>query len=84
MSDVSSVKNDLLAIEVINQRDVEFALANDAAMMMSQWTEDIVLLPPSGPIVRGRRDGPHGRQVDAHSSASAARVLEDSPGDIHR
>ena len=39
MSDVSSLENDLRAIEAINQRDVQFALANDAAMMMSQWTE---------------------------------------------
>jgi uncharacterized protein (TIGR02246 family) len=54
MSDLSSVENDLRAIEAINQRDVQFALANDAAMMMSQWTDDIVLLPPAGPIQRGR------------------------------
>ena len=54
MSDVSSLENDLRAIEVINQRDMQYALANDAAMMMSQWTEDIVLLPPAGPIMHGR------------------------------
>jgi ketosteroid isomerase-like protein len=51
MSDLSSVENDLRAIEAINQRDVQFALANDSAKMMSQW---IVLLPPAGPIMRGR------------------------------
>jgi hypothetical protein len=33
---------------------VQFALADDAAMTMSQWTDDIVLLPPAGPIQRGR------------------------------
>ena len=55
MSDSSSVENDLRAIEAINQRDVQFALANNAAMMMSQWTDDFVLLPPAGPILRGRR-----------------------------
>jgi uncharacterized protein (TIGR02246 family) len=54
MSDVSSLENDLRAIEAINQRDVRFALANDATMMMSQWTDDFVLLPPAGPIMRGR------------------------------
>ena len=54
MSDSSSVENDLRAIEAINQRDVQFALAGDAAMMMSQWTDDFVLLPPAGPIMRGR------------------------------
>ena len=54
MSDLSSVENDLRAIEAVNQRDVQFALANDAALMMSQWTNDFVLLPPAGPILRGR------------------------------
>lgn len=54
MSELSSVENDLRAIEAINQRDVQFALANDATMMMSQWTDDFVLLPSAGPIMRGR------------------------------
>jgi len=54
MSDVSSMDNDLRAIEAINQRDVQFALAGDQAGMMSQWTDDFVLLPPAGPILRGR------------------------------
>jgi uncharacterized protein (TIGR02246 family) len=55
MSDLSSLENDLRAIEAVNQRDVQFALAGDASMMMSQWTDDFVLLPPAGPILRGRR-----------------------------
>jgi uncharacterized protein (TIGR02246 family) len=54
MSDVSSLENDLRAIEAINQRDVQAALAGDTAMMMSQWTDDFVVLPPTGPILRGR------------------------------
>jgi ketosteroid isomerase-like protein len=54
MSDVSSVENDLRAIEAINRRDVQFALAGDKAKMMSQWTDDFVLLPWAGPIMRGR------------------------------
>lgn len=54
MSDVSSLENDLRAIEAVNQRDVQFALANDATMMMSQWTDDFVLLPAAGPIMRAR------------------------------
>lgn len=54
MSDWHSLENDLRAIEAINQRDVQFALANDAAMMMSQWTDDFVMLPAAGPILRGR------------------------------
>jgi ketosteroid isomerase-like protein len=54
MSDLSSLDNDLRAIEAINQRDVEAALARDTATMMSQWTDDFVLLQPAGPILRGR------------------------------
>jgi len=54
MSDLSAVENDLRAIEAVNQRDMQFALAGDKAGMMSQWTDDIVLLPPAGPIMRGR------------------------------
>ena len=54
MSNSSSAENDLRAIKALNQRDMQFALANDAAMMISQWTEDFVLLPPAGPILRGR------------------------------
>jgi uncharacterized protein (TIGR02246 family) len=54
MSDVFSVENDLRAIEALNQRDMQAALAGDAATMMSQWTHDIVLLQPAGPIMRGR------------------------------
>jgi uncharacterized protein (TIGR02246 family) len=65
MSDVPSLEADLHAIELINQRDVQFALANDAAAMMSQWTDDFVLLPAAGPIMRGR-----------HATAEAFRGVE--------
>jgi ketosteroid isomerase-like protein len=54
MSEMSSLERDLRAIDAVNTRDVEFALANDADMMMSQWTEDVVLLQPGAPIMRGR------------------------------
>jgi len=54
MSDVSPLENDLRAIEALNQRDVQAALAGDIAAMMSQWTDDFVLLQPAGPILRGR------------------------------
>jgi uncharacterized protein (TIGR02246 family) len=50
----SNLEADLRAIEGVNERDVQFALANDSAGMMSQWTDDIVLLPAAGPIQRGR------------------------------
>jgi uncharacterized protein (TIGR02246 family) len=54
MSDMSSVEKDRRAIEALNQRDVQFSLAGDKAKMMSQWTDDFVLLPWAGPILRGR------------------------------
>jgi uncharacterized protein (TIGR02246 family) len=54
MSELSSVENALRAIDAVNQRDVQAALASDTAAMMSQWTDDFVLLQPAGPILRGR------------------------------
>jgi uncharacterized protein (TIGR02246 family) len=51
----TSREADLRAIEAINQQDIQFALANDSDRMMSQWTDDIVLLQPAGPIMRGRK-----------------------------
>ena len=53
MQTQTNLEADLRAIRAINQLDMEFALADDAAMMMSQWTEDIVLLAPAGPITAG-------------------------------
>jgi uncharacterized protein (TIGR02246 family) len=50
----TSLDDDLRALETINQQDMQFALANDADKMMSQWADDIVLLPPVGPIMHGR------------------------------
>ena len=55
MPDFSSVENDLRAIDAINQEDVHAALAGDTTRMMSQWTDDFVLLQAVGPILRGRR-----------------------------
>ena len=54
MSDASSIENDLRDIDAVNRRDVQYALANDADLMMSQWTDDIVLLQTGAPIMRGR------------------------------
>jgi uncharacterized protein (TIGR02246 family) len=71
MSHASSLANDLRAIEAINQRDVQFALAGDAAMMMSQWTDDFVLLPQAGPIMRGR-----GAIAEAFREMETPEILE--------
>ncbi|HYR83602.1 MAG TPA: hypothetical protein VE422_05960, partial [Terriglobia bacterium] len=42
------------SIKALNQRDVDAALASDADRIMSQWSDDIIMLPPVGPIMRGR------------------------------
>ena len=54
MATHTNLEADLRAIDTINKQDVQFALANDSARMMSQWTDDIVLLMPAGPIMSGR------------------------------
>jgi uncharacterized protein (TIGR02246 family) len=45
---------DRQAIEALNQHDVKAALAGDVDAVVSQWTEDFVVIPPAGPIIRGR------------------------------
>jgi uncharacterized protein (TIGR02246 family) len=55
MPETFSIENDLRAIAAVNQCDVKAALAGNVSMMVSQWTDDFVLLPPAGPVLR-RRD----------------------------
>lgn len=50
----ASVEAELLAIEELNQRAVDAALANDVAAILSQWTDDFVMLGSEGPIIHGR------------------------------
>ena len=50
----SNLDADRRAIEALNQHDVKAALANDVDAIVSQWTDDFVVLPAAGPIVRGR------------------------------
>lgn len=45
---------DRQAIEALNRHDVAAAMASDVEAVVSQWTEDFVVMPPAGPIVRGR------------------------------
>jgi ketosteroid isomerase-like protein len=45
---------DRRAIEALNQNDVKAVLASDTEAIVSQWTDDFVVIPPAGPIVRGR------------------------------
>ena len=54
MQTQSNLEADRRAIEALNQHDVRAALASDTDAIVSQWTDDFVVLPPAGPIVRGR------------------------------
>jgi uncharacterized protein (TIGR02246 family) len=50
----SNADEDRRAIEALNDHDVKATLASDVDAIVSQWTEDFVVLPPAGPIMRGR------------------------------
>lgn len=58
---------------------MRFALENDAAKMMSQWTDDMVLLQPVGPILRGRRS-----VVEALGAGAASVEILDYVLDIEQ
>jgi ketosteroid isomerase-like protein len=45
---------DRIAIEALNRHDVNAVLTGDLEAIVSQWSDDFVVLPPSGPNVRGR------------------------------
>jgi len=55
MPDTTPPENDLRAIEALNQRHIAAVLANDMEAVMAGWSDDFTILPPVGPIVRGRR-----------------------------
>ena len=54
MSKETQLEADRHAIEALNQHDVKSALASDVDAIVSQWSDDFVVIPPAGPIVRGR------------------------------
>jgi ketosteroid isomerase-like protein len=49
-----NLETELRAIEELNQHDMKAALASDTDAIISQWTDDFTVLPPTGPILRGR------------------------------
>lgn len=53
-TEVRTYEKDRRAIEALNRHDISAALVSDIEAVASQWTEDFVVLPPAGPIVRGR------------------------------
>jgi ketosteroid isomerase-like protein len=50
----ANLEADRRAIEALNDHDVKAALANNVEAIVSQWTDDFVVIPAAGPIVRGR------------------------------
>lgn len=48
-----SEDDDRQAIEALHRRDVEACLAGDAATRRALFTEDAVLMPPGGAVIRG-------------------------------
>ena len=54
MKSQPTTDEDRRAIEALNDHDVKATLASDVDAIVSQWTEDFVVLPPAGPIIRGR------------------------------
>ena len=55
MPETTSLDNDLRAIEALNERHTAAVLLNDWEAIISEWSDDFSVLPPAGPIVRGRR-----------------------------
>ena len=55
MQSEHNLETDLRSIEALNQHDVNATLAMDTDAIISQWTDDfVVLLEAAGPITRGR------------------------------
>ena len=70
MSDNSNLDADRLAIEALNDHDVKATMAQDLKAIVSQWTDDFVVIPGTGDIVRGR----------SANAASAERAMEQMQG----
>ena len=66
--------SDRHAIEALNRQDVEAVIAGDVATIISQWTENFVMLS-AGPIVRGRTANAEMAER-AKSQIEAMEVLE--------
>jgi ketosteroid isomerase-like protein len=70
MSNHANTDADRLAIEALNQHDVTATLACDLGAIFSQWTDDFVVIPGTGDIVRGR----------SVNAANAERAMEQMQG----
>jgi ketosteroid isomerase-like protein len=54
MQSQHNLEADLRSIQALNQHDVKATLALDTDAIISQWTDDFVVLQAAGPITRGR------------------------------
>ena len=54
MQSQHNLESDIRSIEALNQHDVKATLAMDTDAIISQWTDDFVVLQAAGPITRGR------------------------------
>jgi len=70
MSDSSNLDVDRLAIEALNAHDVRATMACDLEALVSQWTDEFVVIPGTGDIVRGR----------SANAANAERAMEQMQG----
>ncbi|HEY7636247.1 MAG TPA: SgcJ/EcaC family oxidoreductase [Gemmatimonadales bacterium] len=52
--DSADTGRDRAAIDSLHQKDMRAVMAGDTTALMSLWTDDIVSLPPAGPIRSGR------------------------------
>jgi ketosteroid isomerase-like protein len=50
----TSFEADAAAIEALNLKDASAVLNNDIGAITAQWTDDFVVIPSTGAIVRGR------------------------------
>jgi ketosteroid isomerase-like protein len=54
MPDPVSSEDDVRAIRALNQRHIDAVLSSDMEAVISMWSDDFTVLPPAGPILRGR------------------------------
>jgi len=66
----ADVDADRLAIETLNEHDVKATMACDLNAIVSQWTDDFVVIPGTGDIVRGR----------SANAANAERAMDQMQG----
>jgi ketosteroid isomerase-like protein len=74
-----SPHDELHAIEELHRRDMEAARAGDVEVLSTLWSDDIVGLPPGGPIFRGKETALAGLRrwkASAHATETTEYVLD--------